>query len=286
MPQTLQALDGESLLARGVEMLRNAGIESPRREARLLLAHALGNPADELISTRIPVPASKADAFDALLARRCKHEPLAYITGSREFWSINFLVAPGVLIPRPESETLVEAGLRKYPKRDAALRVLDLGTGSGCLLLAFLSERPHARGLGVDLSQAALSVAARNARALSLDRRTRFRRGDWTRGISEQFDIVFANPPYISARELLQLQPDVVHFEPREALDGGEDGLNAYRSIAAGLPSILSSGARVFIETGEGQAGAVQQIFASAGLTHDGTVSDLAGIPRCVIMRT
>jgi release factor glutamine methyltransferase len=285
MPQALQALDGESLLARGLEMLRNAGIESPRREARLLLAHALGIAADELISTRIPVPASKADVFDALLARRCKHEPFAYITGSREFWSINFLVAPGVLIPRPESETLVEAGLRKYPERDAALRVLDLGTGSGCLLLAFLSERPHARGLGVDLSQAALSVAARNARALSLDRRTRFRRSDWTRDISEQFDIVFANPPYISARELLQLQPDVVQFEPRGALDGGEDGLNAYRSIADGLPSILSSGARVFIETGQGQASAVQQIFASAGLVRDGTVSDLAGIPRCVIMR-
>ncbi len=136
-------------------MLRNAGIESPRREARLLLAHALGVPADELISTRTPVPALKTDAYDALLARRCKHEPLAYITGSREFWSINFFVAPAVLIPRPESETLVEAGLRQFPERGAALRVLDLGTGSGCLLLAFLSERPHAHGLGVDLSQTA-----------------------------------------------------------------------------------------------------------------------------------
>jgi release factor glutamine methyltransferase len=284
MPQALQALDAESLLARGVEMLRNAGIESPRREARLLLAHALSIAADKLISARITVQDSKANAYDALLARRCKHEPLAYITGSREFWSINFFVAPGVLIPRPESETLVEAGLRKFPERDAALRVLDLGTGSGCLLLAFLSERPHARGLGVDLSQTALSVAARNARALSLDRRTRFRRSDWTRDISGRFDIVFANPPYISARELLQLQPDVAQFEPREALDGGEDGLNAYRSIAAGLRPILSLGARIFIEAGQGQAGAVQQIFASVGLAYDGAVSDLAGIPRCVIM--
>lgn len=284
MQQALQPADLDTLLFRGTELLRNAGIESPRREARLLLAHALCVSVDELVSTRA-IGRDKATAFSGFLARRCRHEPLAYITGSREFWSMNFSVSPEVLIPRPESETLVEEALRKFPQRDAALQVLDLGAGSGCLLLAFLSERSNARGVGVDISQGAMSIAAGNARALLPDGRALFRLSDWTDDITGEFDVVFVNPPYISSAELPLLQPDVVRFEPHIALDGGPDGCNAYRSIAAGLPRVLSSGARVFIEAGQGQATVIRHIFASAGLTHEGTVCDLAGIPRCVIMR-
>jgi release factor glutamine methyltransferase len=285
MAQATQALDCEALLRRGAEILRNGGIESPRREARLLLAQALGVSAHELITMRLAVPERSADAFAEMLARRSKREPLAYITGSREFWSMNFIVAPGVLIPRPESETLVEAALREFPQHDAAPRVLDLGTGSGCLLLAFLSERPGASGLGIDISETALSIATRNASVLSLDQRAAFRRSDWTRDVSGQFDLVLANPPYISRRELPQLAPEIVQFEPAKALDGGADGLDAYRSIAAGLPAVLSSGGKMFLECGEGQVSLVQEIFTSRGLVYHGTGFDLAGTPRCLIMR-
>ena len=282
--QLPDVLDSEALLREGAQLLRNADIASPRRESRLMLACALDIPASELISSRFDVERPIAQEYLRLLERRCKCEPLAYITGRKEFWSVDFLVSPAVLSPRPETETLIETALRQFPERSQPLRVLDLGTGSGCLLLVFLSERPGAVGLGIDRSQAALTIAAQNARALSLDHRAQFRNSNWLSGVSGRFDIVFANPPYVATQELRDLAPDV-RYEPVDALDGGTDGLAAYRKIASGLHNLLASGAMVFLEIGQGQADSVHTIFRAAGFTVTATVCDLAAIPRCVVLR-
>ena len=282
---TARNVDCDRLLDEGAGQLRRAGIESPRREARLLLGHALGVPAGEIASGRVAISQQAADMFSRALLRRCQHEPFAYITGIREFWSLSFAVSRDVLIPRPETETLIESALRKFPSRDAPLRVLDLGTGSGCLLLAFLSERPNATGVGADLSQAALRLAARNARDLSLAGRATFIQSRWTSGISGRFDVVFANPPYIPADEFAGLAPEVAQYEPRLALDGGADGFRAYREIAAELAKSMAPGGLLFVEAGYGQALEVRNIFSAAKFQHRDTVSDLGGVPRCIAMR-
>src|SRR4051812_20161064 len=205
-----------ALLTAAAERLRLAGVESPRREARLLLAYALGVKQEDLVSRHVGQPGAEALArFETALARRAAREPLAYILGSREFWSLDFAVGPDVLVPRPDSEALIEEALRRFPDRDAPLRGLDLGTGSGCLLLAFLSERPAAQGVGADISPAALGVAAQNAAALRLEKRTRFVHSDWMEKISGRFDAIFINPPYIAQGELSTLEPEVARYEPR-----------------------------------------------------------------------
>ena len=280
---TLPALGEGAKAIRGATMrLRDAGIESPRLEARLLLAHALHATQEDVIAGRAMIDAAAAARFDTLVQRRCTHEPLAYITGAREFWSLPFAVGPGVLIPRPDSETLVEEALRRFADPDAPLRVLDLGTGSGCLLLAFLSERPHASGLGIDISPEALAWADKNAHALFLQGRCEFRSGDFAdaRGA---FDVVFANPPYIPARELSTLALDVKGFEPQIALDGGPDGLQYYRRIAAVVPRLLARGGLAFIELGAGGAKSASEIFIAAGLAVEDIVKDFALIPRCLV---
>lgn len=272
-------------LAQAVERLHAAGVESPRREARLLLAHALGASAQDLVAGNIPAVSAEALArFESALARRAAREPLAYIVGFREFWSLNFAVGPGVLVPRPESEILIEEALRRFPDSSAPLRVLDLGTGSGCLLLAFLSERPNATGLGVDISDTALATAARNAKALGMQDRSQFLRSDWTKNITETFDAIFVNPPYIAGSELAGLDPEVAVYEPRVALDGGPDGLAAYRRLAGVLGDFLNPRGHGFFEIGQGQVNPVVTMFAQQEFRIDGTVCDLAGIPRCLVI--
>jgi release factor glutamine methyltransferase len=278
-------VDYDRLLDEAAVQLRRAGIESPRREARLLLGHAIGVSPGEIAISRIAISQKSAERFSALLNRRCRREPFSYITGTREFWSLAFAVSREVLIPRPETETLIESALRQFPSRDAAVRVLDLGTGSGCLLLAFLSERPNGTGVGVDLSQAALRLAADNARDLSLQPRVRFIQSHWASAISGTFDVAFANPPYIPTGEFAGLAAEVAQHEPRLALDGGADGLRAYREIAAELPKSMAPGAMLFVEVGYGQAPDVRKIFGAAKFQHQDTVRDLGGIPRCVVMR-
>jgi release factor glutamine methyltransferase len=272
------------LLAAAARRLQAAGVESPRREARLLLAHALGaRPEDFLAGGAMEPDEPARGRFEAALARRERREPLAYILGSREFWSLDFQVGRDVLIPRPESETLIEEALLRFPRRDAPLRVLDMGTGSGCLLLSFLSERPAASGVGLDISPAALNMAKRNATALGMDARTSFVLSDWASDIEGAFDVIFVNPPYIVRAELSGLVPEVVAYEPQLALDGGTDGLEAYRRASASLRPHLGPKGLAFLELGQGQAGAVAAILAESGLQVMGSVPDLAGIARCMV---
>ena len=264
--------------------LRDAGVESPSSEARLLLAHAMGVSQEDIISGTVAPDAAALARFEEALARRSGREPFAYIVGRREFFSRDFAVGPGALIPRPESEMLVEEALRRFPGRDENLRVLDLGTGSGCLLLAFLAERAEATGLGIDTSEAALAWARRNAEQLGLAGRTRFLRGDWGESLAARFDVIFVNPPYVKTGDIRALAPEVAVHEPASALDGGHDGLDAYRRLAPRLAELLSARGCAFVEIGEGQAESVSSILERAKLLVDGTLTDLARIYRCLVM--
>jgi release factor glutamine methyltransferase len=274
------------MLTQAASRLYDAGVESPRREARRLLAYAIGVRQEDIIAGQVAdLTAQNIATFESVLLRRLAREPLAYIIGSREFWSIEFAVGAGVLIPRPESEILIEEALRLVPGGNGALRVLDLGTGSGCLLLTFLSERPTARGIGVDISQDALVFAKRNGKILDIEGRAEFVLGDWAENISGSFDVIFVNPPYVPESELPCLEPEVERYEPRAALDGGADGLYAYRRIAASIPSHLGSKGLAFFEIGQGQAESIGKLLTQAGLALEGSVCDLAGIPRCLVVR-
>ncbi|MEJ0020828.1 MAG: peptide chain release factor N(5)-glutamine methyltransferase [Acetobacteraceae bacterium] len=262
--------------------LSQAGIDNPRLEARLLLAHALGVAVEDLL--RDPdAPVAEA-RFQPLLARREAHEPLALIVGHREFWSLDFVVSSATLIPRADSETLVEAALAAFAGRPPPRRVLDLGTGTGCLLLAVLSEFPAAFGIGVDRVPAAAALAARNAAALHLADRTGFLCGDWADALDARFDLVLCNPPYIATAEIGRLMPEVADFEPLSALDGGADGFAAWRRLLPALPRLIGESGVAVMELGAGQAPMAADLARRAGLA--GTaVADLGGIPRALVMR-
>lgn len=269
-------------LQQAAAQLRAAGIENPRLEARLLLAHAIGITPEALLAD--PNAPPDAPGYRALLDRRARREPLAQILGHREFWSLDFAVSPATLIPRPDSETLVEVALATCADREAPWRVLDLGTGTGCLLLAVLSERPHAFGFGTDIVPAAVALAARNADMLGMRERTAFVCCDWAIPIAAQFDLVLCNPPYIPRGQVGRLMPEIADYEPRTALDGGPDGLRAYRAIIPTLPGLLSPCGLAVLELGLGAADAVNALAMAVGLTTSVT-EDLAGIPRAIALR-
>jgi release factor glutamine methyltransferase len=274
------------LLADAARRLAAAGIENAAFEARLLVGHAAGLSAEQLVLERDePVPQDAAAAAEAVVVRRCAREPAAQIIGHREFWGLTFAVSRDVLTPRPDSETLVEAVLAALPDRNRPFRLLDLGVGSGCLALALLTELPRARGVGIDISPAAMAVARHNARALGLASRIGFRLADWTHGVAGMFDIVVSNPPYIRTADLRQLDPEVATFEPRHALDGGSDGLAAYRRLATEIPSLVRPGGLVALEVGQDQAAAVRYLFENKGLIDLSTRRDLGGIERVVVAR-
>ena len=274
------------LLKDGAARLATAGIDGAAREVRLLLQAAAGIP----VATQIAFPERTIDIaaaarFEVLLERRVRREPMAHILGRREFWSLAFKVTADTLDPRPDSETLVQGVLDQVPDRSAALRLIDFGTGTGCLLLALLHELPNAIGVGVDVSAAALMIAAENAGALGLAPRATFQRGSWDDGIDPGFDIVLSNPPYIPAGEIAGLQPEVASFEPRLALDGGSDGLDAYRRLSPAAARLLVPGGLGAFEIGIAQAESVRGIMAAAGLRHIATARDLAAVERCVLFR-
>ncbi len=273
------------LLEETSRVLADAGLESPRREARALIAAFLPLGSAALYDRSRPIESSLLPTLRAARARRAEREPLARILGSREFWSLDFGLTAEILVPRPDSETLVEAALTRLPDLRAPYRILDLGTGSGCLLLAILSERPRAQGLGVDLSEAALRQAACNAEALGLAPMAGFALGDWAAGLAGPFDLIVSNPPYIERTSLSGLEPEVALYDPRLALDGGEDGLEAYRQIVPQAAGLLERDGHLVLEFGQGQAQAVVQILRQVGLDDCDLCPDLSGSLRAVCAR-
>ncbi len=275
-----------ALIADAAKRFAAAGIDSARLDARLLAAEAFGVDAAWLIAhpDDRPTPARRR-RFRALVARRERREPVALILGRREFWGLAFRLGKATLVPRPETETVVAEALAAVADRGGKLDILDLGTGSGCLLLALLSELADARGLGVDVSPAALTVARANARRLGLGGRARFRKSDWADAVADAFDLVVANPPYVADGDLDRLAPEVSRFEPRLALAGGADGLAAYRRLIPGLAGRLKAGARVVLEIGATQADAVASMLEDHGLRVSGVHGDLAGRPRAISAR-
>jgi release factor glutamine methyltransferase len=246
-----------------------------------LLTHALGTTPDAL--TRDPDRPVDAAAIQALVARRAAHEPIALIIGRREFWSLDFAVSPATLIPRPDTETLIEAALASFAGRDPPRRVLDLGTGTGCLLLAALSEFPAAFGVGVDRSFPAVALAKRNAAMLDMSTRADFLCADWASALDGCFDLILSNPPYIPTSQLDGLMPEVARFEPWSALDGGPDGYSAYRRLIPDLARLLTPHGVAVLELGAGQAPMVARLALDAGFASR-LHHDLSGIARALVL--
>jgi len=274
-------LEALNLLA---QAFRTAGIEDADVDARLLVGHALHLDRARLIaqSDRI-LEAREINVINALAARRLKREPVSRIIGLKEFWSIALAITPDVLVPRPETETVVEGALDFVVRgglRMEKLRILDIGTGSGALLLALLRELPNATGIGTDISTGALKVARENAARCGLEGRCTFLVCDIASVVEGPFDLLVSNPPYIAHDEITSLAPEVKNYDPTVALDGGDDGLAAYRAIAADAKRLLAPGARMFVELGAGQEAAVRDLFTNVGLTAGTARADLAGIPR------
>lgn len=268
------------------QTLHAAGVPDARRDARLLLADLLGCDVSTVIAwPERALEASVAAAFEARIRRRAAREPVARILGVREFWSLPFLLAPETLDPRPDSELLVAALLERVSDWQAPLQVLDLGSGSGCLLLALLSELPQARGLGIDCSPAAVAMAARNADALGLAERAHFRVGDWCTGLEQTFDLLLCNPPYIPAAEIDALEPEVAGWEPRAALNGGADGLDPYRVVVPQLDRLLTASGMAVFEHGPGQAGAIAGLLQDTERWQWQVLLDLAGRERALLIR-
>jgi release factor glutamine methyltransferase len=268
------------------DKFRLAGIDSAEADARLLMAHALGVDRAELIANgERALTVEQAEAIDALAARRLKREPVARIFGHKEFWSLSLQIGPAVLVPRPETETVVEAALNAVA-RDARpmaqLHILDIGTGSGALLLALLSELPNAVGTATDISAAALDVARANAECSGLAGRCTFIACDIATGVPGPFDLIVSNPPYVVHCEIASLPPEVRDYDPAPALDGGADGLDGYRAIAAQARGLLAPGGKLIVELGAGQEAAVRALFTKAGLAAAAVLNDLAGIPRAL----
>ncbi|GIK47875.1 MAG: release factor glutamine methyltransferase [Alphaproteobacteria bacterium] len=262
--------------------LEAAGVDSPVVDARLLIEAGAGVGRIEIIAdSRRELTEAQVAAVDALTRRREAREPISHILGKKAFWTFEVAVTRDVLTPRPETELLVEAAVRLLPK-DSPARVLDLGVGSGAIILAVLAERPFTTGLGVDVSEAALAVARANAERLGLSDRLELRQGDWTEGLEGQFHLVLSNPPYIPADEIAGLQPEVARHEPRLALDGGADGLAAYRRILSQLDRVLAPGGTFAFEVGRGQAESVRTLAEAAGYATDAPLDDIAGVARVV----
>jgi release factor glutamine methyltransferase len=267
--------------------LKTAAIDSADLDARLLTGHALGLDLTGLISAaQRPLTRDESARLEEFVRRRLAGEPVARIIGEKEFWGLPLLLSSATLVPRPDTETVVELALelvRAGGDLDRALRVADLGTGSGAILLALLSELPAAEGFGTDISQAALQTAAANAARAGLSDRATFLACDYASGLTGPFDLIVSNPPYIRSADIDGLAAEVRNHDPLAALDGGADGLNAYRALIPQAAGLLAPGAALVVEAGQGQSGPIQALMAAAGLTlPTAPKADLAGIPRAV----
>jgi release factor glutamine methyltransferase len=273
-------------LNEATNILKAAGVDTPRLDAEVLLAFAMDVPRKDLLLGNLSPTPAQLLIFQEFVDRRKGREPVARITGIQEFWSRPFKVNEATLVPRPDSETLVEAALQKIPK-DKPFKILDLGTGSGCLLLAILSERPLATGVGVDKNKQALEVAQGNALALGLSDRARFEEFDWMDGghikqTRPAYDLIISNPPYIRDQDIQTLAPEVARFEPKAALDGGADGLLPYRILIPLCRALLAGKGWVFFEVGQNQEEAVRKMLWETNFETLETHKDLAGTARVV----
>ena len=286
MPPQPQSLTLVQAWSRSRDRLKAAGVDSPAIDARLLLEAAAGVTRTDLVGDPYrPLSEDQAHTLDGYLERRRRREPVSQILGRKGFWKIMLAVNGHVLTPRPETEVIVDHALRAFGERQA-FTILDLGVGSGAILLAILAERPAARGLGVDVSEDALAVARENAANLDLNTRVALLRGDWTTGLGEAgFDLVVSNPPYIPTAVIAELEPEVREHEPRLALDGGPDGLDAYRALAPQVLRVLKPGGRFLLEIGHDQARAVETLMREAGADDLETLKDLTDRDRVVFGR-
>lgn len=252
-----------------IQQLTDAGCDSPKREAEMLAEKAAGDEA----------------LFAELVARRVKREPMSQILGERGFWQHDFIVTNEVLTPRPDSEVLIEEALKCLPDKEKHYQFLDLGTGSGCLILTLLYEFKKAQGMGVDQSSAALDVAKRNAKRVNVENRVRFQQGNWAEGLTERFDLVISNPPYIPLAHYESLMPEVRDYEPRAALIGSEDGLGFYREICKQAPDLLSKDGWLIFEVGKGQTDEVVAVAEQNGFDLHNIRKDYGGIERAIVLR-
>lgn len=274
-----------AVLAQGIARLKAAQIDQPQLDARLLLQAACNlTRSDLLLREQAPIEVDQLLIFESLINRRCAREPVARILGEREFWGLPFKLSAATLEPRPDSETLIEAVLAARPDRSAAYRILDLGTGTGCLLCALLHEYPQAQGCAVDLSPQAVQTAAANLTALQLASRAQVLVGSWFAPVQSVFDIIISNPPYLREVELQEVAPEVARFDPTLALTAGVDGLEAYRAIIAAAPAYLVAGGLLVLELGRGQGPAVSQLAQAAGLVVKEIREDLGGIGRALVL--
>ena len=282
-------ISAREALRLGILRLQAAGIDSAALDGRILLEFVLQISREELLfSLDLPITKAQYAKLERLLELRAKHKPIAQIIGKREFWGLNFAVSEATLDPRADSETLIEAVLERVHNRNLAFKILDLGTGTGCLLLSLLSELPNARGVGAEVSRETLAIARKNAKNLGLEDRADFVQSNWAENVSgkfaKKFDIIISNPPYIPSAETAKLAPEVAEFEPKLALDGGNDGFDCYRAIMKQLPNSLKENGFAAFEIGMGQGGDLSKIAAENGLKVVGEKKDLGGIIRCIIL--
>ncbi len=263
--------------------LTEAGVETPALDAKLLLLNAETIDSATLMANS-DAEMTAPEVFDSAINRRCAREPVSKIVGYRDFWSHRFAVNGNVLDPRPDTETLIETVL-EFRDRNTQSRIVDLGTGSGCILLTLLSELPDSSGIGIDISESAIQTAKFNAGVMKLGHRADFIISDWFTALDEAFDLVVSNPPYISLPESDSLSPEVRNWDPEAALFAGMDGLQAYREIADGLATVLKPDGMAVFELGQGQLNSVTALFKNAGFNRISSRKDLGGIERCIVVQ-
>lgn len=282
-PQTDYKVD--EVLKIAIAKFKAAGVVQPINDARILLGHSLNKPNERFYGKEEEIIQSEyLDDFSSKILRRCRREPVSKIIGVKEFWSLELLVSPYVLDPRPDSETLIEAARKQFPDKNRILNILDLGTGSGCLLLAALQEWPYSYGLGIDIDSRCIEIAKVNAKRNELNGRAKFQTGNWASSLDEKFDIILCNPPYIPANKIAKLDEEVRLYEPKIALNGGQTGLDCYVELAAQFSNLLSADGLIFLEIGFGQKKQILGIMKSNSLELIKIEKDLAQIDRCLIL--
>ncbi len=268
----------------GTQQLSEKNIASAALDARLLLQHVLGMTREEMLLRDPAIADAQREHYEQLIVRRTKHEPVAKIIGIKAFWKYDFVTSADTLDPRPDSETLIEATLKHRPPESSNVKtILDLGTGTGCLLLSLLGEYEHATGLGVDKSDAALAVAKHNATALHMAARTQLKSGDWLHGLTDTFDIIITNPPYISKADKDSLANDVIKYDPHAALFANNGGMSAYETILENVRSFLAKGGLLVVEAGSGQAEAIIRLGKRGGMHPVATYKDSGAVVRAVL---